>query len=200
MASINLAELLHKKAAEVAPSAVEQKMNAHEAVRQCLVEIRGCRKRKLSWEAIAELVKSVVLEGYGVELSLTGETTKHYYYTLTRKKRSNRRSTPHKPAPQARQPSAQPSATVIPLPEKPKAVEPKEAEPIEVPTSVAPAEEAVVQEEISPEELQDESTAATGVQGSQQPEEPAQSDPYRRPPGSRFTKGHKVKYWNGGTS
>ena len=89
---------------------------------------------------------------------------------------------------------------MIPLPEKSKAVEPKEAEPIEVSIPVALAEEAVAQEGTSLKESQDESKEETVGQDPKQSEELSPTDPYRRPPGSRFTRGHKVKYWNGGTS
>lgn len=194
MTGINLAELLHTKAAEVTPSTVEQKINAYEAVRQCLVEIRDCRKRNLSWNEIAELVKSVVLEAYAIELRLTGATAQHYYYKLTRKKRSNHRPASRKSAQRSRTSKAQlPTIEVIPL-EKPKEIKPKKIEPIEVPTPVAPKEGALLKKE------QDESTAAPLPPAAEPSNESSQSDPYKRPAGSRFTKGHKVKYWNGGTS
>ncbi len=203
MESVDLGQLFQQEAASSAP--IEETLTALEAVRKCLPEIRKSRKRKLSWDSISEIVRAVVKQGYSTDIRLTGNTVRYYYYELTRKKGKGHHASARSSPQRTRTPKAQPPAIVHfpseePEAEKPKAVEPKEAEPIEVPTPVAPAAAAVTQEEASPKEQPDESTAATVVQGSHQPDEPSQSDPYRRPPGSRFTRGHKVKYWNGGTS
>ena len=86
MDDIDLARLLHEKTSSL-QIIREEKINSFRAVQQCLVEIKRCRDRKLSWDEIAELVKSVVQEGYDVSLNLTGETTRCYYYRLKRSKK-----------------------------------------------------------------------------------------------------------------
>ncbi|MEO0988893.1 MAG: hypothetical protein AAFY20_25635 [Cyanobacteria bacterium J06639_14] len=193
MERVDLRQLFQQEVASALSVPTEGVLTAHEAVRQCLPEIRKSRKRKLSWDRISDVVKVAVQQGYGIDINLTGNTVRNYYYELTQKKSKRHRVSPRRSAQQTQKAKVQPPATVVPSPPE----ERRKVEPIEVP---APVEEEVVQAELSPKGQQDESTEETVVSGPKQADEPSQADPYGRPPGSRFTRGHKVKYWNGGTS
>lgn len=177
MKQIDLRQLFQQ---EVSASEVEKRITAREVVRQCLPEIRRSRKQKLSWDRISEIVKAIVKQGYDTDLHLTGNTVRYYYYEFFGKKRKKYGASSRSSAQRTRSPKAQPS-TIEALPQ-PK---PEEGEQVKVVTSVASADKELAKE---------------GASLTMEPNESSQSNPYQRPPGSRFTKGHKVKYWNGGKS
>jgi len=89
---------LFKERADSLPEDTELEISAVEAVRQCLPAIRKAKKKKISWETIATIVRDIVQESLGVELRLTGNTIRYYYYQLIRKKkRSDSTAAPSKP-------------------------------------------------------------------------------------------------------
>ena len=96
MSDVDLRRLFSEKADSL-PEDAELEISAIEAVRQCLPAIRKAKKKKMSWETIATIVRDIVQESLGVELRLTGNTVRYYYYQLTRKKtRSDSTAAPFK--------------------------------------------------------------------------------------------------------
>lgn len=88
MSDVDLRRLFSEKADSL-PEDVELEISAIEAVRQCLPAIRKAKKKKMSWEIIATIVRDIVQESLGVELRLTGNTVRYYYYQLTSKKKQS---------------------------------------------------------------------------------------------------------------
>ena len=133
MSDVDLRRLFSEKADSL-PEDAELEISAIEAVRQCLPAIRKAKKKKMSWETIATIVRDIVQESLGVELRLTGNTVRYYYYQLTRKKtRSDSTAAPFKPksrststssrtsnvpatAPAQTVPSVAPAVTPAPIP------------------------------------------------------------------------------------
>jgi len=97
MSDVDLRKLFSKRADSL-PEDAELEISAVEAVRQCLPAIRKAKKKKMTWETVATIVRDIVQESLGVELRLTGNTVRYYYYQLTRKKkRSDSTAVPSKP-------------------------------------------------------------------------------------------------------
>lgn len=88
MSDVDLRRLFSEKADSL-PEDAELEISAIEAVRQCLPAIRKAKKKKMSWETIATIVRDIVQESLGVELRLTGNTVRYYYYQLTSKKKQS---------------------------------------------------------------------------------------------------------------
>ena len=97
MNDVDLRKLFTERADNL-PKNADLDISAMEAVRQCLPAIHRAKKKKMSWETIAKIVRDIVQESLGVELRLTGNTVRYYYYQFTRKrKRSDLTAVPPKP-------------------------------------------------------------------------------------------------------
>jgi hypothetical protein len=75
-----------------------QQITAREAVKECLKEIRQGRKKKVPWDAIAEVVRKSVESTYGVSISLAGYTARRYYYELINRGKKDKNSKPRSPS------------------------------------------------------------------------------------------------------
>lgn len=189
MERINLAQLFQEELSNMPQ--VKEGITCHEAVRQCLPEIKKCRKRKIPWDQISEIVKAAVQKGYDLEINLTGNTVRFYYYELTSKKGSKHSSVTHDRSSKNRKPKSKdkenisgPNSTTKKVKEEPSLAKEVLTSSVEVKSSSKSTEESM------------DSVDAVSTQTSDHSKS-TQSDPYQRPPGSRFTKGYKVKYWNG---
>jgi hypothetical protein len=79
-----LEDIFHEKTESYEVPEEERKIKAIDAVQKCLIRIRWCRRRKYSWDVIAELIRISVKEAYGNDIKLSGRTLRNYYYELTR--------------------------------------------------------------------------------------------------------------------
>ena len=184
MDSVELAKIFQQEARISVQD--EQTITALKAVKQCLLEIRKCRKRHMQWDEISDKIKLAVKKGYDVEIHLTGNTVRYYYYELARKRTS--KLTQAKVSQAKRKTSHSESS---------KSKQPRNKAPKETPST------SLVSTPAAPVEPVTDSVEAPFTSKSTESHKQAQSkssDPYERPPESRFTKGYNVKYWKGENS
>lgn len=84
-ASVNVQDLkttFRKRTTNHHKSPAPEKLTARSVVKLCRSRITWCRNRQYSWDEIAEMLCQSAEESTGKKISLSGRTTRRYYYEL----------------------------------------------------------------------------------------------------------------------
>lgn len=177
-----LSEVFRKKLTTVS---VEESLTALDAVKRCLPQIRQCRKRKIDWDTVAELIKQSVQEAYSVDIRLSGITAKDYYYKLTRKKKSEH-SQPRSPSTST---TSRKSSTPAPAKTPAQAVQPSVPAVTPVPTPApepvarSPAAQSELEPGLKPKSADEAFSSEEAPQPTSQPKEKYREPAFNVPPG-----------------